>query len=91
MSGAREAIEANDAGTLRKCILSVDMDTLSNEGTPLLELASEYGRSGCVRVLLEGGCDPNCRISSSCGDIASASGEDGQSPLHLAAKYGHLE
>ena len=91
LAAAREAIEANDAGTLQKCILSVDMETLSQEGTPLLELASEYGRTGCVKVLLEGGCDPNCRVSNSGGDNAmNDTSKDGSSPLHVAAKYGHL-
>ena len=91
LAAAREAIEANDAGTLQTCILSVDMETLSQEGRPLLELASEYGRTGCLKVLLEGGCDPNCRVSNNCdNDVVNDTSKDGSSPLHIAAKYGHL-
>ena len=105
LAQAKEAIESDNAGRLRKCISSLDMGTLANEGVELeggeeegadleeegegaeeegmslLELASECGRSACVKVLLDAGFDPNRKSSQ----------KDGMSALHLAAKCGHHE
>ena len=78
MATAKEAIEADNPGMLHTCLASTD---LHNEGRALLELAGGYGQSGCVKVLLDGGCNPNLESTR----------EDGLSPLHLAAKYGHHE
>lgn len=52
------------------------------KGTSLLELASECGRSACVKVLLDAGLSPNWKSSRR---------RDGMSALHLAAKNGHHE
>jgi hypothetical protein len=103
LAQAKEAIESDDAGRLRKCISSLDVDVLTNEGVELdgegaeleeeeggggrkgmsllLELASECGRSACVKVLLDAGFSPNRKTSR----------RDGMSALHLAAKNGHHE
>ena len=87
---AREAIEANDAELLQMCLFSVDTETLHNEGELLLELASGCGHSGCVKVLLECGCDPN---QKSDGATPTDGGGDGcrLSPIHVAAKHGYHE
>ena len=88
LTQAKEAIESDNTGLLQRYILS--LDDLTNEGVELeeeeegkslLELASECGRSGCVKVLLDAGFDPNQK----------SSGKDGLSALHLAAKNGHHE
>ena len=67
------------------------MDTHTNEGVEfegeeekgmsLLELASDCGRSACVKVLLDARFSPNWKSSR----------KDGLSALHLAAKNGHHE
>lgn len=87
LAKARDAIEASDAGLLQMCVYSIDTETLCNEGEFLLELASGCGHSGCVKVLLECGCDPNWR----CDGATAAERADGRrlSPLHIAAKNGH--
>ena len=86
---AREAVEANDAGLLRMCFFSVDTETLRDEGELLLELASGCGHSGCVKVLLECGCDPNQKSYAA----TPTDGGDGRrlSPTHVAAKHGYHE
>ena len=96
LAQAKEAIESDSAGLLRKCISSLDVEALANEGVELegvdeeeeegegmslLELASECGRSACVKVLLDAGFSPNRKSSR----------RDGMSALHLAAKNGHHE
>ena len=90
LAQAKEAIESDNAGLLRKCISSLDVDALTNEGVELeeeeegmslLELASECGRSACVKVLLDAGFCPNRKSSR----------KEGMSAFHLAAKNGHHE
>ena len=94
LAQAKEAIESDNAGLLRKCISSLDVEALANEGVELeeeeeggeegmslLELASECGRSACVKVLLDAGFCPNRKSSR----------KEGLSALHLAAKNGHHE
>ena len=94
LARAKEAIESDNSGLLRKCISLLDVDALANEGveleeegegkgTSLLELASECGRSECVKVLLDAGLGPNRKTSPR--------RRDGMSALHLAAKNGHHE
>ena len=105
LARAKEAIESDNSGLLRKCISLLDVDALANEGvelegeraeleeegegggggkgTSLLELASECGRSECVKVLLDAGLSPNRKTSWR--------RRDGMSALHLAAKNGHHE
>ena len=50
------------------------------ERKSLLELASECGRSGCVKVLLEAGLSPDRHLNSR---------KDNLSGLQLATKNGH--
>ena len=101
LARAKEAIESDNSGLLRKCISLLDVDALANEGMELeregaeleeegggkgmslLELASECGRSECVKVLLDAGLSPNRKTSRRRRDRLSA--------LHLAAKNGHHE
>ena len=101
LAQAREAIESDDVGLLRKCISSLDVDALANEGVELegegAELEEEEG-GGKGMSLLE--------LASECGRSAcakvlldaglspnwkSSRRRDGMSALHLAAKNGHHE
>ena len=77
VADALEAVKANDPQKLQDCITSLQLDNV--EGKSLLELASEHGYTGCVRVLLKGGCG------------LSSSQTDGKTPVHLVAENGHLE
>lgn len=70
-------MKGNDPQKLQDCIASLQLD--GDEGKSLLELASEQGYTGCVRVLLNSGCG------------LSINRKDGKTPLHLVAENDHLE
>lgn len=81
LTKAEEAVKVGDPQELEQCIATLREGTLQGaDGQKLLELACEHGHTGCVRVLLNAGCNPR-----------ASSREDGMVPLHLAAKNGHLE
>ena len=81
LTKAMEAVKVNDSRELEQCVVSLGKELLEGaDGQKLLELACEQGHTGCVRVLLHGGCSPS-----------PSSREDGMAPTHLAARNGHLE
>lgn len=81
LTKAMEAVKVNDSQELEQCVVSLRKELLEGaDGQKLLELACEQGHTGCVRVLLHGGCSPS-----------ASSREDGMAPTHLAARNGHLE
>ena len=81
LTKAMEAVKVNDSRELEQCVVSLGKELLEGaDGQKLLELACEQGHTGCVRVLLHGGCSPSVN-----------SREDGMAPTHLAARNGHLE
>ena len=81
LTKAMEVVKVNDSRELEQCVVSLGKEVLEGaDGQGLLELACEQGHTGCVRVLLHGGCNPS-----------ASSREDGMAPTHLAARNGHLE
>ena len=77
---ANEGVEL-EGGEEEGADLEEEGEGVEEEGMSLLELASECGRSACVKGLLDTGFDPNRKSSR----------KDGMSALHLAAKCGHHE
>ena len=64
---------------LKELLMEIGETVLqSPEGAGLLEEACECGSDGCVRVLLDSGCNPE-----------ATSRADGMSAIHLAAQNDH--
>lgn len=79
LSQAHQFIQTDSPQQLKDHFLVVgEAALLSNEGAELLGQACLFGSGGCVRVLLESGCNPN-----------SSYRDDGMTYLHVAAQNGH--
>lgn len=79
LSRAHQLIQTDSPRKLKDHLLTVGEATLqSNEGAEFLGQACLFGSGGCVRVLLESGCNPD-----------STHRGDGMTCLHVAAQNGH--
>lgn len=101
-----KAIQSNDIEVLKKLFAAepgLAGTTDDNGNSPLL-ISAYYGRSECMRAILDQGVQPNVfevcaaglvddakRLLSGNPRLVAERSHDGWTPLHLAAFFGHLE